>query len=108
MVEVRIIKSVILENFKGTNLSHVKEICTPVTIGLLNFPLFAVYEKPEDYPDKYVVRLWQINRQLGKPLATRFCIVKDTLEECRQALPGGLYRLGRESSDDPVIIETWI
>jgi hypothetical protein len=101
-------KSISLDNFNGANYQIVKKIYVPATFGYFNLPLFAIYENPKDFPNKYVVRLWEINRQLGKTIATRYCVVKDTLEECRKALPPGLYRIGRESSDDPIIIESWI
>lgn len=70
---------------------------------IVSVPIIAVYEKPLDYPDKYVARLWGIK---NKP--TSIVVVKDSLEEIRNAIPKGMHRLGATSMDDPVLIETYI
>jgi len=103
-------KSEVIENFLNENYEHVNKFYkfSKRKRGYITFPIFAVYENPVDFPNKYVVRLWQINRKIGQPIATGYCVVKDTLEECRKAIPPYLYRFGRDSSDDPQIIETWI
>lgn len=102
-------KSVIIENFLNENYEHVNKLYRfNRRKGHTTFPIFAVYENPVDFHNKYVVRLWQINRKIGQPIATRYCVVKNTLEECREAIPPNLHRFGRESSDDPQIVETWI
>jgi hypothetical protein len=101
-------KSIILQDFHGENYKYVDNMFKEFTGGYSSVPLFAVYERPKDFPCKYVVRLWQINRDIKKTLPTPYCAVKDTLEEARNAMPHNLYRFGRDSSDDPVIIETWI
>ncbi|KOF57843.1 MULTISPECIES: hypothetical protein [Clostridium] len=96
-------KNVILQNFKGINFYHAKRICIKGNIAL-----FTIYKNPKDFANKYVVRLWEINRQLGNSFATKYCVVKGTLEECRNSLPEGLYKIDRFKSDDPVIVEIWI
>ena len=96
-------KNVILENFKGINSYYAKKISINNSIAL-----FAIYKNPKDFPNEYVVRLWEINRQLGNSFATKYCVAKDTLEECRNSLPKGFYKIDRFSSDDPVIVEAWI
>lgn len=65
-------------------------------------PIIVVYKKPSDYPDKYVARLWN----LDKP--TEVVIIKDTLAEVRSVIPAGFFRLAPSVGDDPVIVETWI
>lgn len=70
---------------------------------IVSVPIIAVYEKPLDYPDKYVARLWGAK---GKP--TSIVVIKDSLEEIRNAIPRGMHRLGATSLDDPVLIETYI
>lgn len=98
-----------LDNFHGDNYLKVKKLFKRgKNYGFIRLPLFAVYENPDDFKGKYVVRLWQINRSLHMTVPTRYIVVKDTLEEVREALPPGLYRLGEESSDDPEVIEVWI
>ena len=44
-------------------------------------PLIVVYNNPEDYPNKYVARVWDVNRP------TALVAVADTLEEIREAIP---------------------
>jgi hypothetical protein len=34
--------------------------------------------------------------------------VARTLEDAREAVPAGLYRMDRDVNDDPRIVETWI
>lgn len=64
--------------------------------------IWVVYDKPIDYPDKYVVRKWLYD----KPTETFY--TADTLEDIRSKIPEGLHKLDRFSGDDPKIIETWI
>lgn len=99
---------IVLNNFLDKNYDHVKALYKEATEGYLCMPVFVVYEHPKDFPGKYVVRLWQIDRENNITEPTSYCVVKDTLKEIREALPCNLYRFGRDSSDDPVIIETWI
>lgn len=65
-------------------------------------PMIVVYKNPSDYPDKYIARLWD----LDKP--TEFIAVKDTLEEIRSAIPCRFVNNGRRPNDDPVIVEVWV
>ena len=100
--------SLVLHDFHNKDHACVKKIFKKSIGGYSSVPLFVVYENPKDFPDKYVVRLWEINRNVKKTLPTPYCVVKDTLEEARKAIPHNLYRFGRDSCDDPVVIETWI
>jgi len=70
--------------------------------SLVRVPVIVIYKNQKDYPDKYVARLWDIK---NKP--THYAVVKDTLEEVREAIPSGMCRMGPSSKDDPVIVETW-
>lgn len=96
-------ENIILKDFKNENFRYVKEFSTKG-----NIVLFAIYKNPKDFPDKYVIRLWQINKNVGKPVATRYCVIKDNLEECRASIPEGFYKFDRIKNDDPAIVETWI
>lgn len=71
--------------------------------GVVMLPIIAVYQSPKDYPGKFVARLWDIG---GKP--TRYAVIKGSLEEIRQVIPGYMHWIGRTNLDDPVMIETWI
>lgn len=100
-------KNVVLKDFKEGNYEVVKRLYIHATEGYKAFPIFAVYEHPKECKDKYVVRMWQIIRGVPTPVPTQYCLVKDTLEECRDALPAGLFRF-KDANADPVIVETWI
>lgn len=65
-------------------------------------PMITVYEKPADYPNQYVARVWDVNRP------TRLIALADTLEEIREAIPQEMYNIKRQPQDDPCIVEVWI
>ena len=85
-------KDIVLETFKKIKLST-----------LVRVPIVVVYKNPKDYPDKYVARLWDIKNK-----ATLCVIVRDTLEQIRDAIPDNLTRISPTAKDDPVIVETWL
>jgi hypothetical protein len=71
--------------------------------------LYTVYESPTDYPDKYVVRRWEIVDPDNVPVAKEVFMIGSDLNEIRNALQKmGLYRIPRDESDDKKIVETWI
>lgn len=67
----------------------------------MSLEIYTVYENPTDYPGKFVVRKFV----LDKP--TDWVKVADTLPEARATMPLGLFGMPRDPSDDPKIIETW-
>lgn len=68
---------------------------------------WVVYRHPRDYPEKFVLRRWDITR--GHVLiATDEVALADTLELIREAVPPGLYCLKRFAEDDPRIVEVWL
>ena len=69
---------------------------------------YAIYENPKDYPNKFVVRVWEIHEDKPEPVAGDLVIIEDTLEAARSCLPPGLTNISRFSGDDPVIREVWI
>lgn len=64
-------------------------------------PIFVVYDRPSDFPDHWVVRLWLTDAPTTR--AWTF----ESLEQAREALPHGLLRVHRMDGDDPKIAETW-
>ena len=74
----------------------------PKTIYNTGLDIYAVYKNPSDFPGKIVVRKF-LN---DKPSMEPFC-VEDTLDEAREKLPKGLFRMDRMPNDDIVIVETW-
>ncbi len=72
----------------------------------LFFPLVTIYEKPLDFPDDFVARVWD-----GKgPSPTNVMIKKSTLQEVREDIRAAGFRekIVRAEDDDPHIVETWI
>lgn len=70
---------------------------------------FTIYEKPKDYPDKFVVRRWAVVRGQPNPVPDpKAWAVTDSLEQARASLPPGLVCIDRYAQDDPVIVETWV
>lgn len=65
--------------------------------------MWAVFKNPADHPGKYVGREF-----IGTGPCNQ-CIVKNTLEEVREAISiAGLVRLERMDGDVPSLVETWI
>ena len=66
-------------------------------------PIITVYNHPLDYPDKFVARVWDVDRP------TNLAAIADTYEELLQAIPvHQMTRMEPSEKDDPVIRETWI
>jgi hypothetical protein len=73
-----------------------------IDITKIKFPLITVYERPTDFPNSYIARLFTLN----KP--TEIYMQADTLAEIRAGLPLGMVMLEREPQDDPHIVEIWM
>jgi hypothetical protein len=67
-------------------------------------PMWTIYEKPADYPDKWVVRMWW--GEVPEPRAG----VCDSLELARALIEeaGGCFPIPRMPGDAPAIVETWL
>lgn len=72
--------------------------------------MWTIYDHPLDYPDKYVARRWEILREGNKTKEhpSNDLLLAETVEELREQLPRGLYRLDRFAGDDPKILEVWL
>lgn len=68
--------------------------------------LFCVYSNPDDYLNKYIVRVWTIDS--GKTQATERVYIEDTLQELRRHKPSSMNVRVRRPNDDRAIIEYWI
>lgn len=67
--------------------------------------LWTIYEKPSDYPDLFVARMFVGD----KP--TALVLLGKTLDEVREALSRahpGMCCMPRDPRDDPKIVETWL
>lgn len=67
---------------------------------------YVIYDKPKDFPTKFVVRLWIIGP--GTAQAGPMICTANTIEEARQSLPDGVSQLPVFANDDPVIAEVWM
>lgn len=72
--------------------------------------MFVITTGTKDYGERFVVREHRIGAEGVKVAAFPLAVV-DTLESARVALhrsQPGLVCLGRDPSDDPVIVESWL
>ena len=69
-------------------------------------PMAVIYRRPKEYPDNYVVRIF--DGKTGKP--TNLAILRNTLEECREDIRKSGYSacFSRSKYDDPIIVESWL
>jgi hypothetical protein len=80
-----------IESFDQVNLNH-----------RLQMPMIVVYERPTDYPNSYIARLFD----LAQP--TEVYMQADTLAEIRAGLPLHMVMIERQPQDDPHILEIWV
>lgn len=71
-------------------------------------PIWTIYDKPDDYPDEFVARMHVVGEITGACVSDGAVIRAKTLNEVREKLPPGLHCLGRDQTDEPHIVETWI
>ena len=72
------------------------------TLYKARLPMLTVYNRPSDYPDSFIVRMWDASEP------TRFITISKSLEEARQSIPPSMVCLNRMEKDDPCIEEVWI
>lgn len=68
-------------------------------------PMFVIYERPTDYPTRYVVRKWHTLN--GLPHPSDYFTLHDTLEEARATVPPFMVRFPRDPKDMPCIVESY-
>jgi len=68
--------------------------------------MWTVYDHPLDYPESFVARKIVIGASMTT--LTHEMFTADTLDELRELLPPGLYRVHRFEQDDPMIVEVWL
>lgn len=68
---------------------------------------WVIYDKPSDFPDKFIARKWIIER--GSVLATNEVKEATDLVTLRLVFDGmGLVCIKRHELDDPRIVEIWL
>ena len=70
--------------------------------------LWTVYDHPLDYPDKFVARRFDVDKDGSKP--TPSLLVSSDLDALREVLQFEMHLtcMVRDPSDDPKILETWL
>jgi hypothetical protein len=70
--------------------------------------IWTVYERPSDFPDEFVARLYLVGDGGTNYGATSTVLRAPDLDGIRAKLPRGLWRVERSPTDDPVIVESWL
>jgi len=71
--------------------------------------VYTITTNTKDYGQRFVVRVHRVIKGTTEPRADAEPLaVAETLEQARHALPDGLFNLGRDPQDDPVIVESWV
>lgn len=65
-------------------------------------PVIIVTANQDDYPRRYVARLWDMSVQTS----TQYMALEDTLEELRKTIPAEMSRL--PAAPDDSIVEAWL
>lgn len=70
--------------------------------------MWTVYDRPRDYPDKFVARRFDIGKGTVQPSDS--IIVAPDLETLRNMLEFEMHLtcLARSPEDEPQIVETWL
>jgi hypothetical protein len=70
--------------------------------------IYTIYKSPLDFQGEFVIKKWVIDT--GKPFQDlNYLFNSKELEKCREEMmKKGLFNLGRNEKDDPVILESWI
>jgi hypothetical protein len=69
--------------------------------------MWTIYQAPADFPEGFVTRPWMVRSGGGGPVPGMAHLSR-SLEEAREVVPAGLYRMDRQPGDDATIVETWI
>lgn len=75
-----------------------------VDMDELRFPVIAVHEDPNDYPGKYVARIFDMDRP------TTLVIVKESLAELQRDIRSNtnMFFFPREDKDVESLVGAWI
>lgn len=65
-------------------------------------PVIIVTANQDDYPRRYVARLWD----MSVPTSTQYMVLEDTLEDLRKTIPAEMNRL--PAAPDDGIVEAWL
>lgn len=65
-------------------------------------PVIIVTVNQDDYPRRYVARLWD----MSVPTSTQYMVLEDALEDLRKTIPAEMNRL--PAAPDDSIVEAWL
>lgn len=68
--------------------------------------IWTIYDRPDDYPSKFVVRKFDIVGQMIMP--TEEINLADTVDEARELVPEGLCLIPRSPEDHINVVESWV
>lgn len=75
--------------------------------SISKMPIITVYENTtRDYPGKFVARLFDIRP--GEVRYTRYIMLADQLQQIHEGIPKFMTRIEPQSTDDPVVLESWL
>lgn len=71
-------------------------------------PLLSIYDGPEDYPDKAVIRRWNIRGAI--PVPEQECLLFDTVTQAHEAImrTGQWIPIGRDDADVKCLYGSYI
>jgi hypothetical protein len=69
--------------------------------------MFVIYERPSDYPTRYVVRKWIVTNA-PDPIPADYFTLHNTLEEARATIPAWMVCIVRSPKDVPCIVESYV
>lgn len=77
-----------------------------VDFSNLDLPMIVLYDKPKDFPEHFVARIFNISH--GNVQATDMCMIAGSAEEIRTGIPPRFARIERHEDDDANIVESWL
>ena len=72
-----------------------------INTKFFDIPIYVIYNKPKDYPNHYVARLYDLDK------STSYVVIDESLESLRRKIPQNLYKQNRDKYDDEVIVESY-
>lgn len=87
-------------------INKMVESMSQVDFSGLKCPMITIYEKPLDFPNAFIARVWDGNG----PKVTNTIIMRFSLQECREDIEaaGFSVKFPRAEGDEPHIVETWM
>lgn len=75
----------------------------------MKLTIFAIYHRPKDFPNNWVVRRWRIELSNTEPVPdlAPWCVT-DSIAVARHSIPKGLVGISRSDDDDEAIMEVWL